>query len=434
METRFTAVFFCLVFLAGCAAGPDYKSIDRKLCANNCADAVASISDQESRYGRNQKLLFLMDAAMVNMFCSDCDTANTYFHTAETLAEKLWTKSISKEAASFLWNEYTRPYAGEDFERAMINLFSAMSYIDANKTDEALVECRRLNALLSMYNEKYEAKNVYKEDAFARYLSGILYESTGSLDDAFIDYFHAYKLFEDYGRDYGTPMPPVLIEDLLRVAGRVNRMDEVRQAGCSSEGVSVLSYDKTRQLGRVVMVHFVGRAPRKIEASLVLPTPDGPVKMAFPEYEVTPPGCGDSTLFLESGTDRFSAAAHLVEDINKIAVKNLDDRKVRIMAKAVARTAAKQLMFHQVAKEADSQLLKVGLNFANTLIERADTRCWRTLPGEIHLAQMFVPPGDYKAYAAPCSSEKVLLEDIAVTAGQTVFVFCITHPTARNTL
>ncbi len=434
MKTRFTSVVLCLFFLAGCAAGPDYKSIDLKLSGNNCTGAVASIGDQKERYGRNRKLLFQMDAAMINMFCGDYDTANDYFHKAETLAENLWTKSVSKEAASFLWNDYTRPYAGEDFERAMINLFSAISYIESGKTDEALVEVRRLNALLSMYNEKYEEKNVYKEDAFARYLSAILYESTGSLDDAFIDYFHAYKLFEDYGRDYGTPMPPVLVEDLLRVAARVNRMDEVRQAGCSAASASFLSFDKTRKLGRVVMVHFLGRAPKKIEASLILPTPDGPVKVAFPEYAVTPPGCRDSTLFLESGADRFSAASHLVEDINKIAVKNLDDRKVRIMARAVVRTAAKQVMFHQLAKEDSSGLLKVGLNIANTLIERADTRCWRTLPGEIHLAQMFVPPGSYQAYAATCGSEKTMLKNIDVTEGETAFVFCVTHPLGKNTL
>ena len=40
------------------------------------------------------------------------------------------------------------------------------------KTEDALVEIRRLDTLLTGLNNKYDAKSVYKEDAFARYLSG----------------------------------------------------------------------------------------------------------------------------------------------------------------------------------------------------------------------------------------------------------------------
>jgi len=35
---------------------------------------------------------------------------------------------------------------------------------------------------------KYEGKNKYREDAFIRYVTGVLYESRGGINDAFIAY------------------------------------------------------------------------------------------------------------------------------------------------------------------------------------------------------------------------------------------------------
>lgn len=426
---RHSAVaIFCMLALLGCRSpGPDYGEIRRHLCADRCPRLVEYIENQKSAYGRHQKLLYLMDSAMIHMNCSNYETANQYFHQAEKLAEKLWTKSVSKEAASFVWNEYTKPYDGEDFERVMINLFSAISYIELGEYDEAMVECRRLNLLLNTYNDKYDKENVYKEDALARYLSGMLYEAAGQPDDAFIDYFKAYKTFKTYKKHYGTPTPPALVKDLCRVAAHVGRLSEVEGAGVQPANIQWKAFNEVRNKGKVVFIHFMGAAPRKVEQQLTVPTKGGPVKIAFPGYQSSPPGCSRSRLILESAEGKLSADAHLVEDINKIAVKNLEDRKGRVMAKVVARAAAKQVLFHQASEEAGTDLVKIGLNIANNFIERADTRCWRTLPGEIHLARTFVDPGQYKAYADVCNHGKTFQQTIDIKAGQTEFVLCITR-------
>ncbi|MGM0452280.1 MAG: COG3014 family protein [Thermodesulfobacteriota bacterium] len=423
-----TIAFFCLLAMLGCrAAGPDYGKINRQLRSDRCPRVVDYIENQQSEYGRHQKLLYMMDSAMIHMNCGHYETANQYFHQAEQLAEKLWTKSVSKEAASFVWNEYTKPYDGEDFERVMINLFSALAYIEMGNYDEAMVECRRLNLLLNTYNDKYEKKNVYKEDAFARYLSGMLYEATGQPDDAFIDYFKAYQAFKDYKKYYDTPMPPTLVKDLCRVAAQVDRLAEVEKAGVEPDQIQRQKFPDTQELGKVVFIHFMGAAPRKVENRITIPTKGGPVKIAFPGYKPNPPSCSKSRLVLESSDGQVSAASHLMEDINKIAVKNLKDRKARVMAKVVARAAAKQVVIHQASEEAGTNLVKIGLNIANNFIERADTRCWRTLPGEIHLARTFVKPGKYRAFADVCHHGKTFKQTIAVKAGQTEFILCITR-------
>ncbi len=417
-----------LILSAGCASGPDYGKINRHLRKDQCARLIDYLEDSKSSYGRNQELLYLLDSAMVHMNCRRFEKACFYFHKAEDLAERLWTKSISREAASLVWNEYTKPYDGEDFERAMINLFSALSYAGLERYEDALVECRRLNSLLSLYNEKYREKNVYKEDAFARYLSAMLYEAAGQADEAFIDYFRAFRTFRDYRRSYGTKMPEILLRDLCRTAEQVNRVTELRKAGLRPDRHEWISSAKAGGMAKVVFIHFMGHAPVKVENRLTVYTSRGPVKIAFPEYRFSPPECSRSRLILESDRGRIEASSCLVEDINSIAVKNLRDRKSRIMTKVLARAAAKQLVIRRVSKEADSESLGFGLNAANYLfVEKADTRSWRTLPGEIHLARLFVKPGEYMAYADVCSCGKIFKKTVSLGAGSTEFILCATR-------
>jgi len=86
-----------------------------------------------------------------------------------------------------LSNDLTLPYEGEDFETVLINVVAALNYVLLNQWDDALVEARKVDHKLNVINDRYDKKNVYKEDAFARYLSGILYEGKGELNDAFIE-------------------------------------------------------------------------------------------------------------------------------------------------------------------------------------------------------------------------------------------------------
>jgi hypothetical protein len=414
------AVLAAFLVLFGCARGIDYKALGNYIRAGDCQAAVAKVSEKD--YGKNQRLLYLLDAAQVNMLCGRYEKSNEYFHKAEELAEELWTKSVSKEAAAFLTSDYTIPYNGEDFERALINLLSALNYSMLGQYDEALVECRRLDANLNMYNDKYENKNVYKEDAFGRYLSGIIYEATGGLDDAYIDYYKSYKVFKDYGRDYGTPTPSALVDDLLRTAQVTGRLNNLKSE-LDIKKKPKLTHKEVKKLGTIVFVHFNGLSPVKVEDSLVVATQSGPIKIAFPRYVAKRPACGESELVASGGP---SARAELVEDINGIAVKNLDDRKGRVVAKTIARAVIKQVAINKAASQIDDraarEATKVMLNILNLALERADTRSWKTLPGEIYLARLFVPGGDYDLAVRMCGGYKRPLKSVSVKPGETRFV------------
>ena len=423
---RFLLTLPVVFVLCSCSMQDYYTRLDSHIASGNCASAVAHVQTNEKEYGQKARLLYLMDAAMVNLMCQHYEAGNTYFHEAEALGEELWTKSVSQFALSMVTSDLVISYPGEDFERALINLFSAVCYLKLDQKDEALVECRRLDTHLSGYNTKYRKKNVYKEDAFGRYLSGIIHESADELDDAYIEYFNAWKIYRNYYSDYGTPAPSFLAEDLMRTAEAVDRLDEARSIVSSSLRTDYLTRGEVAKKGKIVLIHFNGKSPVKVEKRITIPTLEGPISVAFPEYVVQHVSCRSSSLVVESGSQTFETRTQLVEDINEIAVKSLGDRKTRIWAKIIARAVAKQAIINRIAEQQEGNnklLTKFLLNTINTLtLEKADTRTWRTPPGEIYIGRIFVPQGDCRVYLKQCGSAARLLESVSIKAGETKYV------------
>ena len=404
--------------LSACASGLDYKVLDSHMAANNCDGALKYIKKEKETYGENMRLNYLLDMGMVNLQCRNYDESNGYLHRAEDLADQLWTKSVSREAAALVTNDYALPYAGEDFERAVINLFSAINYAAQGNLEEALVECRRLDSQLNLYNDKYESKNVYKEDAFGRYLSGMIYEAEGELDDAYIDYYKAYKVYQDYEKNYGTAAPSSLVDDLLRLAEATGRRDDLLSGFEDMRGRPSLTYKKSKKLGKVILIHLNGKSPVKNSNTIMVPSHEGPLSVAFPSYQVTKPACSSSRLLVKSTSGSNVVNTELVEDINEIALKNLEDRKLRVLAKTAARAAVKQAAANKLIENDQAKAL---FNVFNTIVlEKADRRTWRTLPGEIYMTRLFLEEGEYDLYGSNCGREAHIAE-LDLKAGETRF-------------
>lgn len=427
---RLVLLVALLIATTGCAPKFDYANLDSLLKAGDCVASKEMIKTRQSDYGSHAQLLYHLDCAMIYYECGDLKNAAAEFSEADEMAQALWTKSLSAGAASYLVNDLVIDYPGEDFERALINLMAAFTYIRDGNYESALVECRKLNTLLTEYNDQYEKKNVYKEDALGRYISGILSEIDGEYSEAYIYYYEALRAYKDYNTAYGTPTPPSLYADLLRVAVPADRLSEAKKLTKGFTGTTP-SYRSARKKGRVIYVQLNGKAPKKVEDKITHMAPTGPISIAFPRYVTFPRGCTDSSLTLKDDKgNTLTSPATVAEDITAIAVKNLDDRKTRIWTKTIARAVAKQVAVHAAAKEIEKEqgefagmLAQLAGQVAASATEKADTRSWRTLPGQIFLTSRFVEPGEYKAFAGNCSVVDTYLETINVKAGQTVFVF-----------
>ncbi|MCI0529305.1 MAG: hypothetical protein L0Y56_17850 [Nitrospira sp.] len=384
-----------------------YIQVEHYISRQDFFKADAVIEKQAKGYGAKNVLLYDMDRAMALHLAGQYIESNKFLDLAEQRAEQLYTKSLTAEAGAMLTNDNTLPYEGEDFERVMINLIAALNYIYLDEIDEALVETRKVDHKLNLLNDRYEKKNVYKEDAFARYLSGILYEAKAESSDAWIDYRKAYEAYQDYQKQYGTPIPQMLKADLLRMTDLLGLTVEHREYLDQFGTIPWMRHKEYRRYGEIILISYNGLSPVKEDYFITAPVPDGEggvyiLNIAMPRFISRPTDVANAIMKVQ-GTGVTPLQTVLVEDITAIAIKNLENRIGRITAKAIARATAKYMVSRTIREKANKEdkplpriLSDVGTNLYSLLSEQSDKRSWRTLPGEVQMARLLVPPGTYQ--------------------------------------
>lgn len=413
--TRNRVACLLLVLLVGllvvsCAHSvKHYPQINQCILNHDYDSATKLIKENEKTYGKKNAALYQLEQGIVTHFASRYEESNECLAQAESIMDELYTKSVSKQAASFLINDNTIPYRGEDFENAMANMFMALNYVGLGLWEDALVEARKVDNKLNVINSRYgEGKeNVYKEDAFIRFLMGVLYEAEGETNDAFISYRKAEEIYtNDYLQNYGVTPPPFLIENLLTSAQAMDFHDEVAEIQDKYPGVVYMDPAEKQNKAEIYFIHYNGLGPEKVENKWTIPMPDAYVAtVAYPSFEKRTYRIsrGEITLnSLESGSSHRSSTI-LMEDIGSIAIKNLENRINRIKAKAIARATAKYVATRAASKVAEDQFgflaglaTKIVGNIVAAATEKADIRHWRLLPAEIRVGKVVLPPGDYE--------------------------------------
>ncbi len=400
-----------LLFLSSCAPSiQHYTWINNYLYQGQYTEADSALEKSKSVYGIRNEVLYHLDRAMVLHLAGRYSESNSFLDRAESRMEELYTRSITAEAGAMLTNDNLLPYEGEDFEKVMVNVMGALNYVYLHQWDDALVEARKIDHKLNTFNDKYDKKNVYKEDAFARYLSGLLYEVKDEYNDAFIAYRKAYETYEVYEQDYGTEVPPPLPGDLLRLTESLHLDEEHNVYRNTFPDVSWMPQDQRTGEGEIIFISLDGHAPVKTDYFMDVPIPDSkggiyPLRIALPKFVMQPDELGyvEVTLF-DSGGKVASQEMFLAEDIAAIAVKNLEDRIGRITAKAIARATAKYLASLEVRKKVKEDtvadfLVRLGTDIYALASEQADKRSWQTLPAQIRMARLAVLPGSYTLIA-----------------------------------
>lgn len=396
------AVLFPLLLLAACAgpSGSMRKDVNAKIAAGDYAAAQARIeAEKVPSYGAKNAVLYYLDLGAVQHDAGKYKESDQSLAVAEGRMEALYTKSVSRGAGTLLLNDNTTEYAGERFERALVNVYRALDYLWQGNLDESLVEVRKISRLLQEYADKYGGtRTAYQDDAFAQYLSALLYADGGQDDDARISLEAAKRAYRQYSGAYGTPAPP---------------LDAVRPPRGSGElvflhlnGVAPRKVSRTFQVAwneAVAAVHQTkndeaqaGQATNALRAGLV----GHAITVAYPVYEQDPFQIVSS----EVEVDGKTAETALVEDVAAIAQKDLSERQALIRTRAVARAAIKFILAKAATDEAERKYgknslqalaTKVGTAALSAATEVADTRAWATLPAQFRLARLPLTPGDH---------------------------------------
>ena len=427
-----------LLFFGGCASPPDLqRDLDQLVAANQYEQASLLIEQNKDHYAAKNAVLYYADLGIMMHYGGMYRESIDYLLRAEQILEDLYTRSISRQAATFVINDTLSPYRGEDFESVMLNLFLALNYLQLGQVEDALVEARKVDAKLNMINSAYPAdkQNVYKEDAFVRLLMGIIYEIGGTrLDqnDALVSYKIAIQYYEEnYRQNYGTPPPQILQNNLMGLARELGAEDF--DAPDRLPAIDPTAMGDRRLQGEIYFIHYNGRSPEKIEGAIWAPMPDGYLmKIAFPQYRLRTYSIAQSTIKVTATDSAYTCQAEteLGENVAAIAVQSLQDRKLRITAKAIARATAKYLAVKAAEDaarkehgEKQANMIRMLGNISALMLERADLRSWETLPAEIRIGKCVVPPGKYHLDLALNAStgalvKQMALDDVTVNAGE----------------
>ena len=424
-------------FLQSC--GPTlkhYPKVEESLRQGDTQKAVELVEQAEDAYEEDSYLLYLMDLGMTLHIAGEYEASNEYLEEADDLIEEQYTQQLTDEAAALLLNEGELPYRGDPYEQVMINVIKALNYALLQNLSEALVEARKIDHRLNVLNDSVD-KDEYREDPFARFLTGVLYEASGDLSNAFVAYRKAeegYRLANSWS---GVTLPDTLKRDLLRVTKLLHLQEEHHYYQQTFPEVPDFEI-QSPSVAQVFTVSYNGRGPTKEDNFIDVPLSYEAIQLAA----INKYGLGGGTrrtrgrdAFLyglqgqvvrvalpqliphrsevaytivkaKQGSLEYDTTTERVYDVGAAAKKNLDDQFPGLLVRAAARGAIKygaaQGIGHGVRGSVngnEGQLVGLLATAIATMVviysEEADIRNWKTLPAEIQISRLWLSPGEY---------------------------------------
>jgi len=429
--------------------------IENDLLNGNFDGALAGIDKNKFLSKDRNKLLYLMEKGKLEHLKGNYAGSNILLEEAYIMIDDKIKTNVGQAIAGKFTNPMAEPYKGEDFEKVTIHYYKALNYFMQGMPAEALVEAKRINIKLLELNDRYpENKNKYREDAFSQILQGIIYESTGDINNAFIAYRNAEEIYnKDNGRFFGMPMPEQLKADLLRTTKKLGFIQEhndykkkfnvapdpapkkeTAAKGKKSKGKKTTKEEKPAEeqpkvvepTGEAIVFWENGLGPAKdqivitasggsgifygsymdgdIMEEILIPIPPGTNigsinAIAIPKYRKRESYYSKASIVVDNKEQQFE----LAQDFYPIAKQCLKDRMLRETINLVLRFAAKKggsallgALAEQAFGSVAGDVTKLGADAAGAATEKADTRNWQSLPATIGYARVPLKEGENK--------------------------------------
>ena len=397
----------------------------------NYSKADKDLESNKLLKASRNRLLYLLEKGRVAHLQGAYDTSNYFFNEADRIMEDQGRKPADV-AVGLLINPMMQQYKAEAFEGIMIHYYKALNYLYLNQPDEAIVEARRITLQNQQIGDNAGNKEKrYSGDAFSLMLQGLIYESSGDVNNAFIAYRNSAEMYlrDTTGQKYyGVELPLQLKKDLLRTAYQNGFTDELMRF----ERLFRMKYKtaKPAEGGELVVFFENGMAPVKEQQDFFFSMTKGLAGFYFTDsrgneipFDASMNFSGDGNLgslnTLHVAFPKFVARpvvyrsiqvsgckdtlrAEKAEDITSLAQAIQKERFVKEMSTALSRLAVKKAAQYLVkGKEgAKNKELREGLSslmdIYSAASEKADTRNWQTLPSEIYYVRLPLKKGENK--------------------------------------
>lgn len=392
MNKRIILWAVVLLLFSGCASYhlEEAQSSLRSSFATHNFDETITLLQKYNRkdvYRSKDQVLYNLEMGTATHFQGSYDSSSVHFGRAEQQIDELFTRSVSRGVASFLFtNDNSLAYNGEAYEDIYINAFKSLNFIHRNELESALVEARRMAYKLSRVELKYKglAESLARADTlgrgdwkpgvmavqdspFSHYLAAVLYAASGKGDDARIEYEKMLQALNNHA----LPVNRAALQS-IRDGSRFN----------------------------VLLVGFAGRAPLKYQndVRLYLDEHDLYLKFSLPALRLYQSRVAGVQAVVN---DTLQVPLQLIERMDMVAREVYKVKEPIIYARTFVRSLAKAVGTNAAGRAIEEEheglgmlvnlLGKVGQEFT----EKADTRSWQTMPGQAYVHALQLPPGSH---------------------------------------
>ncbi len=396
---RLPAVLLGSALFASCASVAHYEPIDDAVSRGDYGAGYAMIQEaKDSAYPPRNRILYALDAGMLAHYAGEWNAAETHLRDAELGIEAAFTKSVTLEASTYLVNDNTQEYPGEDYEDIYLNVFNALNYYHEGSVVDALVEIRRIDNKLKFLSTKYGTMitnaqkavmdksgeipydpsamtSNFSNSALAQYLGMLFYRAEGKSDDARINRDQVKLAFANQPAMYPFALPASLDDELSIPAGKA----------------------------RLNVMSFNGPSPAKIENATRLQFSDMHwIKFALPAMQSRPSRIAKTEVAIDGGE---TFVLEQIEDMGAVAEETFKLRSGLIYLKSVLRSIAKTTASVALDKQSNDAgsaegaillgVLSLGTQIYAEASEQADLRMARYFPARAVVGGINLEPGTY---------------------------------------
>jgi len=418
MLARLVKIFGSFILLGGigllfitCATKSEaYKDIETAVNQNDFERGIEAIRAGQERkmpiYPESNAISLYLDKGLLEYYAGNYRASAQDLIEAERLIQEAFTKSITADMASYIANDNTKEYPGEDYEDIYISVFNALNFYNNGNTEGALVEIRKLtlpSGKLDMLSRKYDeatksAGNYFIDElkklglrispelpqgdpvnfsnsALARYLGVLFYLDDNNEDSARIEYEQLKAVFTSNSKVYYNPIPK------------------------SIDGMRTFPVGKAR----LNIIGFTGLSPVKeekvFEQDVPLAYPFDVIKLKLPVFRKRPSAINRIEVEVH-GYEKFEL--ELIEDMTAVIEETYNARFANMFFKtyirALLKNAAAAIAADQAGK-AGGGLVGLGAlivgKVTTDVSENADIRMGRFFPDKAYVGAIDLEPGTY---------------------------------------
>ena len=401
-------LFWVLLLLPGCSTYKGKQELfNQSWKAGNLETARSEIAKQSGKAGKGDKLIYQLEEGTVLQVMGKFPESVAVFRKAEKGVEDDENRGsirLGAEVSGALVNQAARAYEPATYDRIMLKTYLALCLLAAGEFDSASIE------LLHAYHYQRQAvqdnaKKIEKAAAEAKE-SKVDVERVLAMPQvqekmtAIKDSCQSYEGYADYINPFTTLLFTLDLlynkKDTSNAENFLDRLEKLvpNHPAIAAEWEQLSNLRTGKELSGVTyLIVETGQAPKRdqirIDIPLFLVSDQIPyIGAAFPILKPDPDFVGDFRLVTSQG----SVAATMVADVDRIVQTDFRNSLPSIVTRTIVSSTIKATANAVLQKQTGVVGGLLGAAY-QAAVNIADTRCWTTLPKQVHIARIPTPVG-----------------------------------------